>query len=111
MDFNHQEFNAAGSQIRSIDNSNTVRLTSITDQPDVLETNKRHLTNRENTGQIKMVDIAKAQSDNRTLSRLLWYVNSKTKPTFEDRQHEPWEVKRHLRAIGTPWNRTRVCFS
>ncbi|CAB4027286.1 Hypothetical predicted protein [Paramuricea clavata] len=38
-------FNAAGSQIRSIDNGNTVWLTSIIDRPDVLETNKCHLTN------------------------------------------------------------------
>jgi hypothetical protein len=39
-----------------------------------------------------MVDIAKAQSDDRTISRLL--------PTFEDRQQEPWEVKRHLRELS-----------
>jgi hypothetical protein len=56
----HHEFSAAGSQIRSIDNGNTVWITSITVQPDVLETDKRHLSNRENTNQIKMVDIAKA---------------------------------------------------
>ena len=93
----HEEFGAAGSQIRSIDNGNTVWITSI---PDVLETNKRHLSNRENTSQIKMVDIAKAQRDDRTISRLLWYVNSKTKPTFEDRQHEPREVKRHVRELS-----------
>ena len=96
----HQEFSAAGSQIRSIDNGNTVWITSITDQPDVLETDKRHLSNRENTSQIKMVDIAKAQRDDRTISRLLWYVNSKTKPTFEDRQQETREVKSHLRELS-----------
>ena len=96
----HQEFSAADSQIRSIDNGNTVWITSITDQPDVLETDKRHLSNRENTSQIKMVDTEKAQRDDRTISRLLWYVNSKTNPTFEDRQQEPGEVKRHLRELS-----------
>jgi hypothetical protein len=40
----YQEFNAAGSHIRSIDGS-TIWITSITDQPDVLETDKRHLSN------------------------------------------------------------------
>ena len=47
-----------------------------------------------------MVDIAKAQRDDRTISRLLWYVNSETKPTFDDRQQEPREVKRHLRELS-----------
>lgn len=93
----HQEFNAAVSHVRSIDNGNTVWITSITDQPDVLETDKRHLPNRENTSQIRMVDVSKAQRDDRTISRLLWYVNRKTKPTFEDRQQEPQGMKRYLR--------------
>ena len=70
-------------------------ITSITNQPDVLETDKRHLSNRENTSQTKMVDIPKAEHDDRTISRLLWYVNRKTKPSFHDRQ--PREMKKYLR--------------
>ncbi len=95
-----QEFNAAGSHVNSIDKGNTVWITSITDQPDVLETDKRYVTSRENTSQIKMVDIAKAQRDDRTIGRVLWYVKGKTKPTFEDRQQEPRDVKRYLRELN-----------
>ena len=88
----NEEFTAAVSHIRSIDNGNAVWITSITDQPDVLETDKRHLPNRENTSQVKMVDIAKAQREDRVISKVLWYVNTKTKPTFEHRQQELKEV-------------------
>ena len=95
-----QEFNAAGSHVNSIDKGNTIWITSITDQPDVLETDKRYVTSRENTSQIKMVDIAKAQRDDRTIGRVLWYVKGKTKPTFEDRQQEPRDVKRYLRELN-----------
>lgn len=92
--------NTAGSHIRSMDSGNAVWITSITDQPDVLDTDKRHVLNQENLSQIKMVDIAKAQRDDRTISRVLWYVNSNTKPTFEDRQQETREVKRNLRELN-----------
>ena len=49
----NEEFTAAVSHIRSIDHSNTVWITSITDQPDVLEMDKRHVPNQENTSQVK----------------------------------------------------------
>ena len=64
-----------------MDSGNAVWIILITDQPHVLDTDKRHLPNRENLSQIKMVDIAKAQCDGRTISIVLWYVNSNTKPT------------------------------
>ena len=96
----NEEFTAAVSHIRSIDNGNTVWITSITDQPDILETDKRHLPNRENTSQVKMVDIAKAQREDRIISKVLWYVNTKTKPTFEHRQQESKEVKKYLRELS-----------
>ena len=67
----HQAFNAAGFQSRSMDSGNAVWITLITDQPDVLDTDKCHLPNRENLSQIKMLDIAKAQREDRTISRVL----------------------------------------
>ena len=96
----NEEFTAAVSHIRSIHNANTVWITSITDQPDVLETDKRHLPNRESTSQVKMVDIAKAQREDRVISKVLWYVNTKTKPTFEHRQQESKEVKKYPRELS-----------
>ena len=42
-----QEFKAAVSHARAINNGNSVLITSVTHQPDFLETNKRHLPNRE----------------------------------------------------------------
>ena len=48
----NQEFSASVSHICSIGNGDSTWITSVTDQPDILETDNLHLPSRENTSQI-----------------------------------------------------------
>lgn len=66
----NQEFSATASHVSSANNGDAIWILSITSQPDILETDKYHLPNRENTNQIKAVDIAAAQRADGVISRV-----------------------------------------
>jgi hypothetical protein len=91
------EFNAAVSQISSVSNGDSPWITSVTDQAEALETDKLFLPERENTIQFKQTEIARAQREDPTTSRVQWYVRSRKKPTLEERQQETPELKKYLR--------------
>ncbi|CAB4030563.1 Hypothetical predicted protein [Paramuricea clavata] len=91
------EFNAAVSQISSVSNGDSPWITSVTDQPEALETDKLFLPERENTIQFKQTEIARAQREDPTTSRVQWYVRARKKPTLEKRQQETPELKKYLR--------------
>ena len=91
------EFNAAVSQISSVSKGDCPWITSVTDQPEALETDKLFLPERENTIQFKQAEIARAQREDPTTSRVQWYVRERKKPTLEERQQETPELKKYLR--------------
>ena len=91
------EFNAAVSQISSVSKGDCPWITSVTDQPEALETDKLFLPERENTIKFKQAEIARAQREDPTTSRVQWYVRARKKPTLEERQQETPELKKYLR--------------
>ena len=87
------EFNAAVSQISSVSKGGCPWITSATDHLEALETDKLFLPERENTIQFKQAEIARAQREDPTTSRVQWYVRARKKPTLEERQQETPELK------------------
>ena len=97
----NREFNAAVSQVRAI---NSPWITSVTDRTDMLEIDLKFLPERENTQQFKKEEIARAQGEDPTISRVQWYIQANRKPTFEERQHESLELRKYLR----DWHKLRL---
>ena len=78
---NH-EFSSTASHVSSANNGDAIWMLWITSQPDILETDKYHLPNRENTNQIKAVDIAAAQRADGVISRVY--------SSQMERRNQPW---------------------
>ncbi|CAB3996108.1 Hypothetical predicted protein [Paramuricea clavata] len=65
--------------------------------PEALETDKLFLPERENTIQFKQTEIARAQREDPTTSRVQWYVRARKKPTLEEKQQQTPELEKYLR--------------
>ena len=92
----NEEFNAAVSQVRSISEGNSIWIASVTDKPDILKTDEQFLREREDTKQFKHEEIAQAQYEDPTISRVQWYVQAKRKLTFEERQYDSPGLRKYL---------------
>ena len=100
----NQEFNVSISSICSVCKRQSIWVTFLTDYQDIVESEKLHLPNRDITNQIKSVDIVKAQQEYQNISRVLWYIKAKRKPTTEDKLREPRQITKYLRE----WNKLHV---
>ncbi|KAK3742618.1 hypothetical protein QZH41_000460, partial [Actinostola sp. cb2023] len=78
---------------QSLGQGDTVWISAVTDNIEVLQTETRQ-PSAQSINQVRMIDIVKAQSEDRSISRTLEYVKSNRKPTPQERRRESTEVRR-----------------